>query len=122
MREISIAIHQADLGPEQPEIGLTAQDLALFNDKGKIRVNVLIDGEPIDTRKDRDSIVFTTHLDHDDDIVTVVVATDKVLSVLRYGKDGRIPDPAAGDEMELMRGFGEIVRRVRDMPDEKRDH
>lgn len=121
MREISIAIRQADLGPEQPEIGLSAQDLALFNDKGKIRVDVLIDGELVETRKDRDSVVFTTYLDHDDDVATVVVATDKVLSVLRYGKDGKIPDPSAGDEVELMRGFGEIVRRARDMPDGKSD-
>jgi hypothetical protein len=119
--EVPITIRQADLGPPQPDIALTKQDLELFDSKGGIRVKVLVDGELITPTKSGDSIVFEAPLDLDDDMVTVVVTTkeNKILNVLRYDEEGKpIADPAADDEEEGL----EVVSKARSKSDVNKHH
>lgn len=118
--EVPIAIRQVDLGRPQSDIDLTAQDLALFDGEGEIRVNVLVDGELIEPTRSGDSIVFKAPLDPDDDMVTVVVTTkeNKILNVLQYDEEGEpIDDGDAGDEEELMKGFEQVIRKARSKSD-----
>jgi hypothetical protein len=123
--EVPIAIRQADLGPPQPETGLSTHDLELLDNKGRIRLNVLVDGELVEPRKDHDSIVFSAPLTEDDGVVTVVVTTKegKILNVLQYdGTGAPIIDSAAGDEIELMKGFGDVIGKGREISDVTRNH
>jgi hypothetical protein len=115
--EISIRIRQAHLGPAQPEIGLTAEDLKLFDGRGKIRVNVFVDGEPVELEKDNDSIVVKASLSPDDDKFTVVVTTkeDKILDVLQYDEEGEpIVDDPTHDGTAVIRGIGEAAQKIAD--------
>jgi hypothetical protein len=121
--EIPVTITQADLGPVEPEIGLIANDLKLFDDEGKIRVNVVVDGEPVEPEKDNDSIVFKASLSPNSDKLTVVVTTKdgKILNVLLYDQKGQpVDDDPTGDGTAVIKGIGEAAQEIRDVSGRRR--
>jgi hypothetical protein len=86
-KDIEITIHQADLGDAESEFGLTDDDLKLFDGKGKIRVDVFVDGELTDLVEAPDkSIIATAPLKRERDMLTVVVTTRQgnMISLLQY--------------------------------------
>jgi hypothetical protein len=116
--EITITIRQVDLGPEEPEIGLTPEDLKLFDSEGKIRVNVVVDGELVKpAKKTKDSITLKAKPSPDGGTLTISVTTEdgKILNVLQYdGKGEPIDDDPADDETAVIRGIGEAAKEIRD--------
>jgi hypothetical protein len=121
--EIPITITKADLGRVEPEIGLTANDLKLFDDEGKIRVSVVVDGELVEPKKDNDSIVFKASLSPNSDKLTVVVTTKdgKILNVLLYDQKGHpVDDDTTGDGAAVIKGIGEAAQEIRDVSGRRR--
>jgi hypothetical protein len=111
-----ITIGQAYLGHETSEFGLTTNDLKLFDEAGKIRVEVFVDGEFVrPEKKTEDSIVVKRPAGATGKTSTVVVAAKdgKLLNVLQYDGTKRIPpkDPAA-EETALIKAIRNSTAQI----------
>jgi hypothetical protein len=114
--DIEITIHQAELDEAESELGLTSDDLKLFDNQGKIRVDVYVDGKLVESKKKaNDSVTVKMPASAAGKISTVVVTTraGKTLKILRYAGDKKITDKDSPDDgAALAKAIGEASDKI----------
>jgi hypothetical protein len=113
-QEIEIAINEADLGRADREFGLDKDDLKLFDAGGKIRVNVLVDGEPAELAEGpHKSIIAKAPSPDGRRFSAVVIGKDgKILNVLRYEGNKKIPVEDPADDESTLKDIAAAIKKI----------
>jgi hypothetical protein len=113
-QEIEIAINEADLGRADREFGLDKDDLKLFDAGGKIRVNVLVDGEPAELAEGpHKSIIAKAPSPDGRRLSAVVIGKDgKILNVLRYEGNKKIPVEDPADDESTLKDIAAAIKKI----------
>jgi hypothetical protein len=113
-QEIEIAINEADLGRADREFGLDKDDLQLFDAGGKIRVNVLVDGEPAELAEGpHKSIIAKAPSPDGRRLSAVVIGRDgKILNVLRYEGNKKIPVEDPADDESTLKDIAAAIKKI----------
>jgi len=114
--EITVTIDKNDLGPPEPEVGITDDDLKLFDSKEHASlVKVFVDGELVyPTTVTEQSITVKWPPSAGGMPSTVVVTTkrDKVLNVLQYegNKKTVVKDPP--DDESTLKDIADAIKKI----------
>src|ERR1700722_6414788 len=113
-QEIEIAINEADLGRADREFGLDKDDLKLFDAGGKIRVNVLVDGEPAELAEGpHKSIIAKAPSPDGRRLSAVVIGRDgKILNVLRYEGNKKIAVEDPADDESTLKDIAAAIKKI----------
>jgi hypothetical protein len=113
-QEIEIAINEADLGRADREFGLDKDDLKLFDAGGKIRVNVFVDGEPAELAEGpHKSIIAKAPSPDGRRLSAVVIGRDgKILNVLRYEGNKKIPVEDPADDESTLKDIAAAIKKI----------
>jgi hypothetical protein len=113
-QEIEIAINEADLGRADREFGVDKDDLKLFDAGGKIRVNVLVDGEPAELAEGpHKSIIAKAPSPDGRRLSAVVIGRDgKILNVLRYEGNKKIPVEDPADDEWTLKDIAAAIKKI----------
>ncbi len=120
-----VEITRADLGPAEPEFGITDDDLKLFAaDEETVLVKVFVDGEPVKPMKKTDeSISIELPIGAHSEMSWIVVTTkdDNILNVMRYRGDKAIAIKDPPDDELTLKNIAEAVKRIADAMPPLRD-